>query len=297
VARIRTIKPEFFTSLTIAALPVEARLTFIGLWTHVDDEGRCVDETRLIRAALWALDDRSFGDVEKDLQQLADASLIRRYTVDGKRFLIIVGWSEHQKINRPTRSKLPPPPSGACEPPTSENTLTTDSSVRTHGELTEDSPQERKGKEQGKEQGTIGPYVAHGGARERDEAPPTSGPPTVVEIMISEYRDNSPRGVPDKIAARLAEEIHALLGNGFTPDEIRHGLGQLRARRAGPPLLAAIVDELANSAASPGNVVALRTGRADTRPSTTDQRVAAGLALAAKFEAEEAAHAIQGAAS
>jgi len=39
MARIRTIKPSFFTSLTIADLGLAERLTFIGLWTHVDDEG------------------------------------------------------------------------------------------------------------------------------------------------------------------------------------------------------------------------------------------------------------------
>jgi hypothetical protein len=33
MARIRSIKPEFFTSLTIGSLSERARLAFIGIWT------------------------------------------------------------------------------------------------------------------------------------------------------------------------------------------------------------------------------------------------------------------------
>jgi hypothetical protein len=192
MARIRTIKPEFFTSLTIASLPIEARLTFIGLWTHVDDEGRCVDDTRLIRAALWPLDDRSFGDVEKDLAVLADASLIRRYQAAGKRYLAVCGWQEHQRINRATKSKLPPPPDRPNPPPTSANTGFTEDSVSTHGDLTEDSLGERKGKEQGTGKGRGSP------------APPDADAPAEAEPPAEE-----PRADVEQVCAHLADKIAA----------------------------------------------------------------------------------------
>ena len=57
MARIRSIKPEFFTSEVIASLPLSARLTFIGLWTYVDDNGVGLDNERLILAAVWPLED------------------------------------------------------------------------------------------------------------------------------------------------------------------------------------------------------------------------------------------------
>ncbi|MEV1097461.1 hypothetical protein AB0I87_18565 [Streptomyces sp. NPDC049952] len=150
MARIRSIKPEFFTSLTVADLTPEQRLTFIGLWTHADDEGRCVDDARLIKAAIWPLDDRSTADIENDLGALSESSLILRYTLNRKRYMAVRGWAEHQRINRPTASKLPPPPDGPIPDLTSAN----EPSPTPHGELTEDSLAERKGKEQGKEQGT-----------------------------------------------------------------------------------------------------------------------------------------------
>lgn len=113
MARIRTVKPSFFTSLTVADLSVEARLTFIGLWTYVDDEGRGVDDPRLVRAAVWPLDDHRLDDVAGWLDELAEAGLIRRYTVDGRRFLVIHSWLEHQKVSHPAPSTLPPPPEHA----------------------------------------------------------------------------------------------------------------------------------------------------------------------------------------
>lgn len=110
MARIRSIKPEFFTSLKNARLPVTARLTFIGLWTHADDEGRCPDEPRLIKAALWPLDDKhTVAKVEVDLKVLAKDRRIIRYASGGERWIAVVGW-QHQRIDKPRPSEYPAPP-------------------------------------------------------------------------------------------------------------------------------------------------------------------------------------------
>jgi len=171
MARIRTIKPEFFTSLTIADLPeVETRLTFIGLWTHVDDEGRCVDDARLVKAAIWPLDDRTSHDVELDLKWLSESSLITRYKVGERSFIQVTNWREHQKINRPTRSKFPPveqateivgapAPASSSQPSTSSDESSpskregnTEDSVSAHGDLTGGKEQGTGNREQGKEE-------------------------------------------------------------------------------------------------------------------------------------------------
>jgi hypothetical protein len=109
MARIRTIKPDFFVSDTVSALPLRARLTWIGLWTHCDDHGRCRDNTKLIKAAVWPLDDVSIRDIEIDLNTLADRGLIYRYVVDGKNYLAVTSWAEHQKVDRPSKSTIPSP--------------------------------------------------------------------------------------------------------------------------------------------------------------------------------------------
>lgn len=141
MSRIRTIKPGFFRSLTIASLPVSTRLTFIGLWTYVDDEGRGVDDPRLIKAELWPLDDTyTAKKVDRDLDQLAAAGRVERYAVDGRRYLRITTWAEHQRINRPQPSTLPTP-CGFSERAVNEQ------GARTEDALPEGKGRERKGKE------------------------------------------------------------------------------------------------------------------------------------------------------
>jgi hypothetical protein len=117
--RIRSIKPEFWTSEAIAVLPVSARLTFIGLWSYVDDNGVGKDNDRLIMGALYPLDERPsnevLGDLQDDLRRLSGAALVVRYTdSDGHPFLSIRSWSEHQRISHPRKSRFPLPGDPGC---------------------------------------------------------------------------------------------------------------------------------------------------------------------------------------
>lgn len=160
--RIRTIKPEFFTSDTVTQLPLTARLTFVGLWTYADDEGRGRDDPRLVKAALWPLDDaHGRDDVEADLAALEDARLIIRYAVGERRYFQIRGWKDHQRINRPTPSDIP-----AC--------VLTEHSVSPHVQISEPSRPERKGKEGEEEEGTDTVAKATGDER-REGAPKDDG--------------------------------------------------------------------------------------------------------------------------
>lgn len=110
MARIRTIKPSYFTSLTVADIKDPwARILFPGLWTHADDEGRMLDDARLIRAAVFPLEEFTVADIDAMIDTLASLRLVTRYTVGGRRYLFVNGWKEHQKIDRPKPSELPPP--------------------------------------------------------------------------------------------------------------------------------------------------------------------------------------------
>ncbi|MGZ0231168.1 hypothetical protein [Streptomyces sp. CPS1] len=111
MARIRSIKPEFFTSLTIAEQPLSARLTFIGLWTYVDDNGVGLADPRLIRAAIWPLEEAPdiLQRTREDLQSLHTAHLITLYEASGKHLVAISNWSEHQKVSHPRKPRFPRP--------------------------------------------------------------------------------------------------------------------------------------------------------------------------------------------
>ncbi|QIY53436.1 hypothetical protein HEP86_01545 [Streptomyces sp. RPA4-5] len=109
MARIRTIKPEAFTSESLAEVTVHAERTFFGLLTQADDHGRHRDNAAIIAGLLWPLRaEHTSVHVEDDLHQLATAGLVCRYTgCDGRRYLHIVTWAEHQKIDKPSQSRLP----------------------------------------------------------------------------------------------------------------------------------------------------------------------------------------------
>ncbi|MGV4927622.1 hypothetical protein K2224_28840 (plasmid) [Streptomyces sp. BHT-5-2] len=109
MARIRTIKPEAFTSESLAEVSVHAERTFVGLLTQADDHGRFRDNPAVIAGLLWPLRaEHTPVHVEEDLQQLSDAGLICRYVgCDGRRYLHIVTWFEHQKIDKPSQTRIP----------------------------------------------------------------------------------------------------------------------------------------------------------------------------------------------
>jgi hypothetical protein len=108
MARIRTIKPNFFKSQDVSELSYRARLTWIGLWTYVDDAGRGRDDARIIKGELWPLeDDVTWRDVEETLMELSLSLHVVRYTVENRNFLAIPKWLDHQVISRPSDSKFP----------------------------------------------------------------------------------------------------------------------------------------------------------------------------------------------
>ncbi|MEV7955210.1 hypothetical protein [Streptomyces sp. NPDC088141] len=109
MARIRTIKPEAFESESLAECSVTAVLTFFGLLTLADDTGRFRDHPAIIAGRLWALRaEHTPAHVARDLEELAAAGLICRYAgCDGRTYLHIVTWQRHQKIDRPSASRLP----------------------------------------------------------------------------------------------------------------------------------------------------------------------------------------------
>lgn len=108
MARIRTIKPEFPQSESVGTLSRDARLLFIQLWTLVDDEGRTRAASRMLASLLYPYDDDARDLIEGWLSELEKGDHIRRYEVAGSQYLEIVKWLEHQKIDKPSKSRLPP---------------------------------------------------------------------------------------------------------------------------------------------------------------------------------------------
>lgn len=107
--RIRTIKPEFPQSETVGSLSRDARLLFVQLWTISDDAGRTRAASRMLASLLYPYDDDAATLIDGWLDELEAKECIHRYEVDGAKYLEIVNWLKHQKIDRPSKSKIPDP--------------------------------------------------------------------------------------------------------------------------------------------------------------------------------------------
>jgi hypothetical protein len=115
MARIRSIKPELRTSLTVSAWPMEVRYFFVLLWGYLDDYGRGVDDGLLIAADCFPRDRHITAEVVDGwLDVLEDSGPVHRYEVDGKPYVHCPSWSEHQKPQHPGKPRVPPCPE--CEP-------------------------------------------------------------------------------------------------------------------------------------------------------------------------------------
>src|SRR6185369_10598356 len=109
MARIRTIKPDFWTHEKVLGLSPLARLMFIGMWNFADDYGRMDYAPRSIKARIFPTDDTvTVESVKSMLGELSSQDLIIVYSAKDREYLEITGW-EHQRIDKRQPSKIPGP--------------------------------------------------------------------------------------------------------------------------------------------------------------------------------------------
>jgi hypothetical protein len=115
MARIRSIKPEFFHHEELAELSLAHQLLFIGLWTLADREGRLEDRPKRIKAAIFPYRDM---DVDALLWDLHRSNFVSRYAAAGKACIAVLNFGKHQRPHpKEAPSELPPPPEEASAPP------------------------------------------------------------------------------------------------------------------------------------------------------------------------------------
>lgn len=108
MARIRTVKPEFWTSEQVMECSPIARLLFVGMWNFCDDGGNHPASAKTLKAEVFPADDFSTDSIQLMVDELVAQGLLMPYEADGKRFLHVTGW-HHQKIEKPN-FKHPSPP-------------------------------------------------------------------------------------------------------------------------------------------------------------------------------------------
>jgi hypothetical protein len=113
MARIRSVKPELRRDLTVADWPRECRYAFVLLWGYLDDDGRGLDDLRLLVADLFPLDrDVTEKKLNGWLDLMATDSVhgsapICRYSIHGRDYMHAVKWDRSQRVSHAQKSKIP----------------------------------------------------------------------------------------------------------------------------------------------------------------------------------------------
>ena len=105
MARIRTVKPEFFTSDSVLSVSPLARLFFIGLWCEADREGRLKWKPKTLKFRYLPGDS---VNIEKLCSELEDQKMIVTYSVDDIDYCEIPGFKSHQVINNREKDSILP---------------------------------------------------------------------------------------------------------------------------------------------------------------------------------------------
>ena len=106
MARIRTIKPEFWRDESLASVSSEACLLAIGLLNHCDDEGFFNANPKLVESDIFPLRELS-NTTTVLIQELCSIGYITLYQgTDNKTYGHIVNFEKHQVINKKTSSKI-----------------------------------------------------------------------------------------------------------------------------------------------------------------------------------------------
>lgn len=132
MARIRTIKPEFFTSEDIVSLSPLARLLYVALWCEADKEGRLPWKPMTFKLRYFPGDN---CDIQAMCAELVESGLVVKY---GDGLAYIPKFGAHQHINpRESASILPPP----------EELTRGDASARVNSGIDQQVGREGKGRE------------------------------------------------------------------------------------------------------------------------------------------------------
>lgn len=182
MARIRSIKPEFFIDEDLQDLEADhpgayCMMVFAGLWGHCSKDGVFEYKPRTLK--LHILPFLSFEMVDT-LSLLEDAGFIRRFCVDGREYGYIPTFGKHQRISGKEAQDSP-------KYPVFQECFT-EKQEGSNGEATgkQEGRQERKGKEREKERSI---YDNDASSQASDTPlPPTPVSESSSSMAINEFR-------------------------------------------------------------------------------------------------------------
>lgn len=140
--RIRSIKPDFFTSEQIVSVSIAARYLFEGIWVFGDDDGYIAYSPVQMKMRIFPGDS---VDVPALIRELLDVGLVQLVDTDQGEALWVPSFRNHQTPKYPTPTKY-----------TVDGRSLTQYSPSPGGKLRKSSPRTHPGEERrGEERGEI----------------------------------------------------------------------------------------------------------------------------------------------
>lgn len=109
--RSRIIRPEFWSDEKLASVSRESRLTFAGMWGTSDDYGVTKGNLAWLKSQIFPYDeDIKLSKFTEWITELEKLKRIIPFTSDGEKYYYIPKFEEHQKVDRPSKTRNPEPP-------------------------------------------------------------------------------------------------------------------------------------------------------------------------------------------
>lgn len=136
MARMRYIKPSFWTDGKIVRLSAYARLLYIGSWNFaLCDEGHLDDDALALKLQILPADPVDADDLLAEL--MTAGRIVRKQTPDGRTYLHVEKLSAHQKVDARWASRCP-----YCTPDTTPKLTETPASPPEPADTPVDSAQD-----------------------------------------------------------------------------------------------------------------------------------------------------------
>lgn len=114
--RIRSLKPEFWSSPGNKGTDPWARLLYAAMWNWADDHGRGTANARELHSFAFPLEDDPLPPPASELPRLLKEVQCKYsvvfYEVAGRRYYAIQSWEHHNRHERRAKSKYPGPEDG-----------------------------------------------------------------------------------------------------------------------------------------------------------------------------------------
>jgi len=205
MARIRSIKPEFWSSPGIETVAPHARLLYIAMWNWADDSGVGVANPRELLGFAFPLEEEiNVADLRRMLEEIRRVFGVNFYTVAGRQYYSIPSWEKHQKFDRRSKGKYPGPEE-ADDAEIPANKGDSGNSAESH----ESSPSVRRDSVAGTgEQGNRGTG---------EQLEDLSGKPNEFDLWYAEYPRKDSRGAAEKAFPKALKEagLEALISGAI----------------------------------------------------------------------------------